>query len=485
MAGISVTVAFMNSTNDSVDEDYNRRIIEQLNYEKTQRLLPVLIYLILLMSLGIVGNAIVLYVYKFRFKRSSSRAFILCLAILDFITCIFGIPYHLYDIYNPLTYYNVVSCKILSYSMSITLLSSTFVLALISIDRYQKICRPFGKQLSDFGTKKACIAACIVALLIAIPNLIMYGNSTIELDNSNLTGTECFINDDYAGTTESLIYLGMLFLIFNSTTVVLSVLYILIGCKIWKPGSNMAADDRSSKGIFRKGSFRLCGSEPDTTNEILSETDDSKSNTRVKAITFHKDDQNGNQCKMEFESSCDSPIVRNSSLDRSVSRQSSVRGDSKDKHRKSQHHKGQNRQSFFKKRLRHAMSVDDEETSGLRGDGNKNVGKTVSLMSNASLSKRQKRTLRITGMLFMVTLVFVVSFLPHLVILMLEAVKPELFQNMSDRGELIYNFLLRTYFINTMANPIVYTFLDPKFRYETIHLFLCIVKCKSKQIPKH
>ena len=156
----NVTERVQLNTSHVLTDAEKRRILLLTNDEKTEALIPVLVYILLLMITGIIGNSIVLYIYKVRFKRSSSRAFILCLAILDFITCIFGVPYHLYDIYNPYTYEDAVSCKVLSFSMAVTLLSSVFILGLISIDRYQKICRPFGKQLSDFGTKKSLHCCC-------------------------------------------------------------------------------------------------------------------------------------------------------------------------------------------------------------------------------------------------------------------------------------------------------------------------------------
>jgi hypothetical protein len=55
----------------------------------------------MLMIIGVIGNTIVLYVYKFRFRRSTSRIFILSLAVFDLITCLLGMPFHIMDMLYP------------------------------------------------------------------------------------------------------------------------------------------------------------------------------------------------------------------------------------------------------------------------------------------------------------------------------------------------------------------------------------------------
>jgi hypothetical protein len=97
----------------------------------------VLVYLIILMVIGVFGNLLVLYVYKFRFKRSTSRVFILSLAAFDLMTCLFGMPYHILDMVYPYMFVWDEICKAFSFSLTFTILASIFVLDLIAIDRYR------------------------------------------------------------------------------------------------------------------------------------------------------------------------------------------------------------------------------------------------------------------------------------------------------------------------------------------------------------
>lgn len=261
-----------------------REILERVNDERAHLLTPVIAFLSLLMVLGIVGNLLVLYVYEFRFKRSSSRAFILCLAMLDFVACVIGMPYHIYDMYHTYIYYDEASCKGLSYILGVTVTASSIILTIIAIDRYQKICKPFGKQISDLGTKKACVASVIVAIVFSIPHIVMYGNASIEVEGANFTGVECYIKDEYEESSTSYIYFGFFFFLFITTTTALIVLYSLVGCKIRRRASNISSDNgstRKERPVAKARSFSICGSDPETSNEILSETDDSISAIKV------------------------------------------------------------------------------------------------------------------------------------------------------------------------------------------------------------
>lgn len=465
---------------------YKEETLRRVNDERSELLAPVIAFLCLLMVFGILGNLLVLYVYEFRFKRSSSRTFILCLALLDFVACVIGMPYHIYDMYHTFTYYDEGSCKGLSYILGVTVTASSIVLTLIAIDRYRKICKPFGKQISDLGTKKACFASVFVASLFSIPNIIMYGNASIEVEGENFTGVECYIKDEYGDSSESYVYFGLFFLLFITTTIVLIILYSLVGIKIRKRASNISNDSvsaRKERAAGKRKSFSFCGaSDPETTNEILSETDDSLSTIKVKTMSYKKGtDETNPECRMEYENAV-TPIFKGvieKEKDSSPSHASHTRaiGSPMIRNKKKGDHR--KKKSFIDNYRRQTMSMSDDDSEEGRRQSHRSVRNSLSVKS---LSKRQKRTVRITGMLFMITLIYVVSFLPHLVLLILEFLDPVSFENLSPWAFTGYNFLLRSYFINNIANPFVYGFLDPKFRYEVVFLFKSIINCKHKKI---
>lgn len=89
-------------------------------------------------------------------------------------------------------------------------------------------------------------------------------------------------------------------------------------------------------------------------------------------------------------------------------------------------------------------------------------------------------TKEITKMLFIVTIVFILSFLPHLILMILNATSPGVLTNLSPVGVIFYNIFLRTFVINNMANPIVYYVCLTSFRTLSAEKLrsLCCLCCK-------
>ena len=165
-------------------------ILSRENSYEAKLLIPVTVYLVFLMIIGVFGNILVLYVYKFRFRRSTSRVFILSLAAFDLITCLFGMPYHILDLTFPYTFVWSEVCKTLSFALTFTILGSIFVLDLIAIDRYRKICTPFEKQLSAVGTKIVCWVTVLISGFLAVPIIFIYGTADVSTRIPNITGKE-------------------------------------------------------------------------------------------------------------------------------------------------------------------------------------------------------------------------------------------------------------------------------------------------------
>ncbi|XP_052762373.1 cholecystokinin receptor type A-like [Mya arenaria] len=76
------------------------------------------------------------------------------------------------------------------------------------------------------------------------------------------------------------------------------------------------------------------------------------------------------------------------------------------------------------------------------------------------------RTKQVTLILFIITVVFVLSFIPHLIPMVAISFKSDFLMDMSPIGVAVYNIFLRSFVINNMANPIIYGFCDKKFRSE-------------------
>ena len=73
---------------------------------------------------------------------------------------------------------------------------------------------------------------------------------------------------------------------------------------------------------------------------------------------------------------------------------------------------------------------------------------------------------------FAVTLVFVLSFLPYLILMLLRGVIHDFDHSLSGSVQLnFYNIFVRSYLLNSAANPVIYGVFNAKFRLEVVTLF--------------
>ena len=92
------------------------------------------------------------------------------------------------------------------------------------------------------------------------------------------------------------------------------------------------------------------------------------------------------------------------------------------------------------------------------------------------------RTKRLTCMLFLMTSVFEISFIPYLTIVSVRNRHPSYYSTLNISGKMAYQFFLRFYLINCALNPIIYCFYNQNFRHGVKLLFASIKRriCREK-----
>lgn len=90
---------------------------------------------------------------------------------------------------------------------------------------------------------------------------------------------------------------------------------------------------------------------------------------------------------------------------------------------------------------------------------------------------KQARARKTAFLMFVITLAFILSFLPHLVLMILRQVMGNFVQNLSDNNLAVYKFFLRSYFLNCAINPIIYSVCDSRFRASCKNVFLTCCGC--------
>jgi uncharacterized protein YxeA len=94
--------------------------------------------------------------------------------------------------------------------------------------RYRKVCVPLGKQISHRAATYLCMVSLGTAVLISWPAPILYGHSSVNTTNPNITGTRCFTDDRYKDTKYQAYFNYVLILMFLVMSTILAILYSLI-----------------------------------------------------------------------------------------------------------------------------------------------------------------------------------------------------------------------------------------------------------------
>ena len=81
-----------------------------------------------------------------------------------------------------------------------------------------------------------------------------------------------------------------------------------------------------------------------------------------------------------------------------------------------------------------------------------------------------------TLMFMLITFIFLICYIPKIVMLIVQALNPTFWEDLSDSGRAAMFFVYRMYIINNISNPFVYAFLDTQFKSNLKHLCSCCVR---------
>ncbi|XP_052824919.1 neuropeptide FF receptor 2-like [Octopus bimaculoides] len=111
---------------------------------------------------GLVGNIFVVYIYVRQSKKSNVETFILLLAVIDLIGCIFGMPLEMAELYPAIQ--SKYLCRLYKFVIFICSIMSSLILLIIAIERFRRICQPSSIQI----TPKLCISLMIFTIITAL-----------------------------------------------------------------------------------------------------------------------------------------------------------------------------------------------------------------------------------------------------------------------------------------------------------------------------
>ncbi|KAJ8322033.1 hypothetical protein KUTeg_000504 [Tegillarca granosa] len=293
-----------NTTTAVLFNDKGDVYLEWLNDKFAATKLGGIIFIGIMMVIGIIGNLHVLYIYALKFKRSTHRIYILCLAMVDTVTCCIGMPFVIVDLQNPLLFRAIAVCKILRFLNYFMCSTSAILLVVIAVDRYKNICHPFEVQMTERRAKIACGISILIGLILSWPAPILYGASTVGTKmissylhievKANITGTQCFTVDKFFGTPYQTIFNIVLIGIILILTTVLGVLYSLICRAVIQQAQNFQKMTKSINNGLKTTAGQIYKNEfPKISPEHTSSSADSRS-TLSDGFVRHPEKKNRN-----------------------------------------------------------------------------------------------------------------------------------------------------------------------------------------------
>lgn len=495
------------------------------NEEFTRLVLPAIVILAVLFVVGVVGNSLVLYVYNRRLHKGTIRWFIQALAVFDLLSCLVAIPGEIVDMRINYTFGLSPMCQVLRTVSMFCTVGSGVTLIVVAVERYKRICTPLRRQISPKEAQIIIGLCAAVAVVCASPAAVLYGQQSKATDHHLIRGSDCSTADTFKGTVFPLVFSAFQCLLFVGGALVLVVLYVLIGRKIWtherfrRDGFNVAAN--------RRMSFIFAGSEcsSPTTEDVVftfpyrrsgaaaeASSDSNNGNSdagtvcdnnnlepRKEASTGHVPKLNitretddgvaslGNSLTTETKRPEKTSGVPQPASETLLRKKSILKSPSSEKVSPRADNNAAEKPDdtlLKKKSLSRKPSQRERNKSGDSGTLRGRYKRRNSAHTQFDMRRFLNRsdsvgagTRRTTLMLFLITVVYVLSFLPYVVLMVVKVLDEDSLSGRGDGWELAHNILLRSYFINSMANPIIYSFCSRTFRKETNK----IVHCRCRQ----
>ena len=419
-------------------------LLELANTERMKALLPAAVLIVLVMVIGIVGNVHALLVYGFYYGKGNHRSYILWLSTFDLLGCCITIPLVISYYVNIYTFPTDINCKVYFFFVMLFVGCSIVILDIIAVDRYRRITSPLKKQLSHRSAQIACTITCLLVFMVSLKNLITIQASNIEIPSSNITGSVCDVNllDDFS-TVYGVILSIVLMLCFGSCI----VLYTLILLSLTNKGK--ARSGRLCTSLYQSFavSFCACTSCMSSTTNIKEDV----TATSPKGIEVCSNEQ---------------PKRNQTCLNNEYNVRSN---DTTDQEKEFTPPETSNNNDVTK----------SDDISELKMKESRVKNEIRQGVEKASKNNHLAKGRRVTIMFMIVSFWTCAVYIPTMVTLVLTSFGITQITNETLQGRRgILDLFL---FLNHAINPIVYGFLDTRFRQKCKNMYL-MRNCKNPQI---
>ena len=464
-------------------------IIWGINERKYSINIPSVSLLIISIVMGVFGNSAAIYIFGVKTKRNNTNIFTAWLSTYELLTSFLNI-FEVYDKRFPM-YSGAIPnlCKLVRFLSAFTNSASAFLLLCVAFDRYFMVCKPLERK-SPKARKQAIIAAFVVPLVCVWPMGIFHGPEIRPTPYEGIYGVDCADDDRYSKSVVRKIFYFFLMLTIITSIVILIVLYVLIFYAItkWK---NSVIGESGKRKEQKLAKISVTGLNEttrgkETSKKLVPECREGA----VDATTGHKSTRGISET-----------VCKNTSDKRQAEHHSVKNTEDKDTESEipnisSSFHRNKlilcnislQRDADDSIRAMEEGSIDNRISEAQTFDGLGNAC-TETVNSNRNNMKdsgrkerqtciqtkertgRQRKTNMTTLMLFSVSLLYIVSFLPTVVTEALNSMGAVYETDLPRSTKQVIVIANMSHFLNGSLNPIIYFVFNKDFRREVIGIF--------------
>ncbi|KAK6983732.1 olfactory receptor 24 [Biomphalaria glabrata] len=181
---------------------------------------------------GVVGNGLVFYVNHFRLPSNTDTLFKRILAAIDLIDLSLSLPMLLFTVVAPESPAFVPCCRCLSFVALWSALLAGEVLAVISVDRFLKLCLLRKSGLEPPQIKKILLGLIVFTSAAILPTIWLYTKNTIYYIYYDIAVSFCFMDFETRLWYLLIAFSVNLSVCFVAILAVLVVMYIRIILKL-------------------------------------------------------------------------------------------------------------------------------------------------------------------------------------------------------------------------------------------------------------
>ncbi|KAH3859240.1 hypothetical protein DPMN_101956 [Dreissena polymorpha] len=408
-----------------------------LNLRLQRTILPVILFIGIVALVGIIGNVLILIIYGRRRDGGNFRCFVLMMATIDLTSCITISPGEIYILLNWYDNPYIWICKAKTFFNVFTSWGSAWILFLLAIDRYRKICRPLRWQITTTLAMKLCILALVISAAVASWVALVWGKYTYEQTVDIIVSVNVSVCDKtyLAHRFAGMFSIGFVFIF----PVGISLLVLL------------CLNSITSITLFRqRNKFKKPAKAQDVQSELKTVRKDVSEIASVSGGTQPTSLPDfSNEVPVSLPKNA---VGRTSQNESQICCIENINVSSKDQEQTLSH--------FSNGRKSYATDV--QRTSDTR------TSNSIALSATTVREERFQRMKQKTIIMLVLTVTFVVTMFLYVVLISFKTVN--VLNEMPDEEKVLFFFFLRLYFLNTIVNPFVYGIMDERFRNDILDI---------------